>query len=296
MGCCGTFGSILGNTDESVWRGEKLHASQTGFNRRRPKTTCCAAFQATTGIDRDGRAVFAADADKIPSSAPPMDLRLRCIFASLQILSDNCRVTSNFEIVNLTRINPQQMVKMVKQEIELVQDLLETALCVNTPAINLVIESNSPKRTIMKTLIPIILAKVGNFMSKIPMVVHLGTPSENLCNLLNAHSGLKASLIPTSFGGTWSYDNLKNHKLLQRVERTGTEPAARQESLLPPRSTSAWKTTVPNLPVPPPPAARGIDLRDPAMRSHWRHVAPSSCCCSRFSGEQQSQSTERSRY
>ena len=158
-------------------------------------------FQATMGTDKGGRAVFTADADRIPSIAPSMELRLRCIFASLQILGDTCQQSANFEIVNITSINPQQMVKMVKQEIELVQDLLETALCINTPAINLVIESKSPKRTVMKTLMPIILAKVGNFMSKIPMVVHLGTPSQNLANLLQANSGLEARLIPTTIGG-----------------------------------------------------------------------------------------------
>ena len=176
-------------------------------------------FQATMGTDRNGRAVFTADADRIPSVAPPMELRLRCIFASLQILCDTCDRSANFEIVNITKINPQQMVKMVKQEIDLVQDLLETALCVNTPAINLVIESSSPKRTVMKTLIPIILAKVGNFMSKIPMVVHLGTPGENLANLLKANGGLEAHLIPASVGGTWSYDRdwpavLRKHGVL----------------------------------------------------------------------------------
>ena len=153
-------------------------------------------FQATMGTDKNGRAVFTADADRIPSIAPSMDLRLRCIFASLHILGDTCKPSANFEIVNITKINPQQMVKMVKQEIELVQDLLETALCVNTPAINLVIESKSPKRTVMKTLMPIILAKVGNFMSKIPMVVHLGTPSQNVANLLKANDALEARLNP----------------------------------------------------------------------------------------------------
>ena len=215
-----------------------------------------------TGFDKHGRVVTAGDGRRAPVPLPPIEVRLRAIFATFQVQNEKCQTTNLFETVNAMILDPSHMGKLSTKEFDLVQALLERALCIRHTDIHIFLYTSSSRRTVLNTLIPLLLAKIGTYLSSIPHVFHMGTIEQNLQSFLaRTNSGIDhmSPLLPTAYGGAFTHESswpavLRDHGLLLSPPLL---PAAAAAAAAATTTTPApAPAPAPAPPPPPPPTPR----------------------------------------